>query len=213
MSFPINCPIGLTWILAIIAIGPANAADSEPSAAAGSDTTAVATFAGGCFWCMEPPFDKMSGVLSTTSGYIGGRIENPTYEQVKTGLTKHYEAMQVQYDPKQVTYEQLLSLFWHNVDPTQSNGQFCDKGSQYRTAIFYHSEEQQQLAEESKKLVSKQLRKRVYTMIIEAPTFYPAEDYHQDYYTKNPYKYKFYRWNCGRDAQLARIWGAKAGQP
>ena len=189
--------------------------DPEPVNEAGeaSETTAVATFAGGCFWCMEPPFDRMPGVLSTTSGYIGGRVKNPTYEQVKTGLTKHYEALQVKYDPTQVTYEQLLGTFWHNVDPTQSNGQFCDKGGQYRTAIFFHNEQQKELAESSKVEVNKELRKKVYTQILEAPEFYVAEDYHQDYYTKNPYKYKFYRWNCGRDAQLQKVWGEKAGKP
>jgi peptide-methionine (S)-S-oxide reductase len=176
-------------------------------------SVAIATFAGGCFWCLEPPFDKLPGVVSTTSGYIGGRVENPTYEQVKTGMTKHYEALQVKYDPAQVTYEQLLSLYWHNVDPTQANGQFCDKGGQYRTAIFYHSTEQQELAEASKKVISTELNKKVYTQIRQAPVFYDAEEYHQDFYIKSPTKYKFYRWNCGRDAQLTKLWGSKAGQP
>jgi peptide-methionine (S)-S-oxide reductase len=207
--------IGLLLVVMLTVARDVGAVDSEPAVAKEntSETTALATFAGGCFWCMEPPFDQVPGVISTMSGYIGGRVKNPTYEQVKTGLTKHYEALQVKYDPAQVTYEQLLSLFWHNVDPTQSNGQFCDKGGQYRTAIFYHDEEQKKLAESSKEAVTQELRKKVYTQIIEAPEFYVAEEYHQDYYTKNPYKYKYYRWNCGRDAQLAKVWGDKAGKP
>ncbi|QDT07839.1 Peptide methionine sulfoxide reductase MsrA [Rubripirellula lacrimiformis] len=176
-------------------------------------STAIATFAGGCFWCMEPPFDKMTGVLSTTSGYTGGRTPNPTYEAVKTGRTGHIESMQIVYDPSKVSYEQLLGLYWHNVDPIKANGQFCDEGGQYRTAIFYHDDEQKQAAEASKKATAKTLRARVRTEIIEATKFYPAEDYHQDYYTKNPTKYKFYRWTCGRDARLDALWGDKARKP
>ncbi|MGI9470011.1 MAG: peptide-methionine (S)-S-oxide reductase MsrA [Rubripirellula sp.] len=188
--------------------------EPEPQASepAGSEL-AVATFAGGCFWCMEPPFDKMDGVVSTTSGYTGGRTGDPSYEQVKTGRTGHIESMQVKYDPTRVSFEQLVSLFWHNVDPTQANGQFCDNGNQYRTAIFFHDDTQRMVAEETKKSVANELGKRIATEILKAETFYPAEDYHQDYYKKNPTKYKFYRWKCGRDARLAAVWGEKAGKP
>ena len=186
---------------------------SEESKTQSDDALQTATFAGGCFWCMEPPYDKMPGVKSTISGYTGGRVENPTYEQVSSGRTGHAEAMQVTFDPKIVSYQELLSLYWHNVDPTQANGQFCDHGNQYRTAIFYHSEQQKALAMESKRQVSQQLRGRIRTQIVEAKEFYPAEDYHQDYYLKNPTKYKFYRWKCGRDAQLERVWGNKARKP
>lgn len=169
----------------------------------------VATFAGGCFWCMEPPFDNLDGVISTTSGYTGGKTGNPTYEEVSSGATGHAEAVQVLYDPAKVSYETLLITFWHNVDPTARNRQFCDIGSQYRTAIFYHDAEQRRLAEESKRaLESLQFRRPLETEIVAADTFYPAEAYHQDYYLKNPLRYKFYRHQCGRDAVLQRIWGA-----
>ncbi len=183
------------------------------SASAGGDKLSVATFAGGCFWCMEPPFDKIEGVKSTVSGYIGGRVENPTYAQVSSGRTGHAEALQVKFDPQKVSYPELLTLFWHNVDPTQADGQFCDKGNQYRTAIFYHDEEQKQLAEKSKQEVKQELGRRIQTQIVKAKDFYPAEEYHQDYYIKNPTKYKFYRWKCGRDAQLDKVWGDKARKP
>ena len=183
------------------------------STRAADTTDQLATFAGGCFWCMEPAFDKLDGVISTTSGYTGGRTKNPTYEQVTTGKTGHIESMQVRFDPSRVSYEELVWLFWHNVDPTQVNGQFCDKGNQYRTVIFVHNQDQQQIAQSTQKLVGDELGKRIATQIVAAGRFYPAEDYHQDYYRKNPTKYKFYRWNCGRDARLKVVWGHKAGQP
>jgi peptide-methionine (S)-S-oxide reductase len=183
------------------------------STRAADTTDQLATFAGGCFWCMEPAFDKLDGVISTTSGYTGGRTKNPTYEQVTTGKTGHIESMQVRFDPSRVSYEELVWLFWHNVDPTQVNGQFCDKGNQYRTVIFVHNQDQQQIAQSTQKLVGDELGKRIATQIVAAGRFYPAEDYHQDYYRKNPTKYKFYRWNCGRDARLKVVWGQKAGQP
>lgn len=175
-------------------------------------TPARATFAGGCFWCMEPPYDKLPGVMSTTSGYMGGKVKNPTYEQVSTGRTGHAEVVQVVYDPKVVSYDKLLEVFWRNVDPTQRDGQFCDHGSQYRTAIFYHDEEQRRLAEASKAALSKSrpFKGEIVTQIVKADEFYPAEDYHQDYYRKNPARYKFYRAGCGRDARLTELWG-KAG--
>lgn len=173
--------------------------------------TAKATFAGGCFWCMEPPFDKLDGVISTTSGYVGGKKKNPTYEEVSAGGTGHAEAVQVVYDPKKVSYEKLLEVFWHNVDPLVKDRQFCDRGNQYRSAIFYHDETQKRLAEQTKKAKEKELGKPVVTEIVPASQYYAAEDYHQDYYKKNPIRYKLYRANCGRDARLEQLWGDKAG--
>ena len=178
-----------------------------PAPAAGQ---AVATFAGGCFWCMEPPFDVVAGVLSTTAGYTGGVKENPTYQEVSNGDTGHAEAVQVRYDPAQVSYDKLLDVYWRNVDPTTSDRQFCDNGHQYRTAIFYHNAAQRQAAEASKAalLQQPQLKGEIATEIVPATKFYPAENYHQDYYKKNPVRYKFYRFNCGRDQRLRELWGA-----
>jgi peptide-methionine (S)-S-oxide reductase len=174
---------------------------------------AVATFAGGCFWCMEPPYDKLPGVVATISGYTGGAKTNPSYEDVSSGATGHAESVQVVYDPKKVTYEQLLEVFWHNVDPTVKDRQFCDTGSQYRTAIFYHDDAQRRAAEASKAAIekSKPFKEPIVTQIQMAGTFYPAEDYHQDYYKKNPVRYQIYRSGCGRDARLKQLWGDKAG--
>ena len=180
------------------------------SQSAGSTETAKATFAGGCFWCMEPPFDKLDGVISTISGYAGGKKKNPTYEEVSAGNTGHAEVVQITYDPKKITYEKLLEVFWRNVDPLTPNRQFCDAGSQYRTAIFYHDETQKRLAEESKKALAKRFKEPIVTEIVAAAEFYPAEDYHQDYYTKNPLRYKYYRYNCGRDQRLEALWGPAA---
>ncbi len=170
---------------------------------------AVAIFAGGCFWCTESDFDKVPGVISTTSGYIGGRVPNPTYEQVSSGGTGHAEAVQIVYDPAKVSYQQLLDAYWHSIDPFAKNRQFCDRGEQYRTAIFYLDAEQRKLAEASKVAVQAKFKETVETQIVMATKFYPAEDYHQDFHTKNPTKYKFYRWNCGRDQRLEQIWGKK----
>jgi peptide-methionine (S)-S-oxide reductase len=158
---------------------------------------------------MEPPFDKLPGVISTTSGYTGGQKKNPTYHEVSAGSTGHAEVVQVVYDPKQVSYEKLLDVFWHNVDPTQKDGQFCDHGSQYRTAIFYHDEEQKQLAETAKAKLQqdKPFQGEIVTEIVPAEEFYAAEEYHQDYATKNPIRYKFYRTGCGRDQRLKQLWG------
>jgi peptide-methionine (S)-S-oxide reductase len=173
---------------------------------------AKATFAGGCFWCMEPPFDKLPGVISTTAGYTGGHTRNPTYEQVSSGQTGHAEAVEVEYDPKRISYEKLLDAFWRNIDPTQRDGQFCDHGSQYRTAIFYHDDEQKRLAGASKAALvkNKPFKGEVVTEITRATEFYRAEDYHQDFYRKNPIRYKFYRTGCGRDARLKELWGKSA---
>jgi peptide-methionine (S)-S-oxide reductase len=176
--------------------------------------TETATFAGGCFWCMEPPFDKLKGVRSTTSGYIGGRLKNPTYEAVSRGGTGHAEAVQVVFEPDKISYAQLLEVFWRNIDPTTPNRQFCDAGSQYRSAIFYHDETQKQLAETSKKslLSSGRFRSAIVTEIVPASEFYRAEEYHQDYYVKNPLPYQEYRYRCGRDQRLRELWGPDAKQ-
>jgi len=172
-----------------------------------------ATFAGGCFWCMVPPFEALAGVVSVTSGYTGGQTKDPTYEEVSSGTTGHAESVEIVYDPSKISYGKLLDVFWHNIDPTAKDGQFCDFGEQYRTAIFYHNEEQKKLAEDSKEALeeSKVLPGPIYTQIVPASVFYKAEEYHQDYYKKNPVRYKFYRWNCGRDQRLKEIWGSKAG--
>jgi peptide-methionine (S)-S-oxide reductase len=172
----------------------------------GSAQTAKATFAGGCFWCMEPPFDELNGVISTTSGYTGGKTKNPTYEQVSSGTTGHAEALQVVYDPKKITYEKLLEVFWHNIDPLAVDGQFCDFGSQYRSAIFYHDASQKNAAEKSKKAVQARFKQPIATEITAATVFYPAEEYHQDYYKKNPVRYKLYSHGCGRAQRLEELW-------
>ena len=192
---------GLLLLFGIFVFQSSNAADGG--------NLAKATFAGGCFWCMEPPFDKLPGVVSTTSGYTGGKKVNPTYSEVSDGETGHAEAVQIVYDPAKVTYEQLLNVFWHNVDPTVLNQQFCDHGPQYRTGIFVHDDAQKKHAEASRAALmkSKPFKAEIVTEITNARTFYPAEDYHQDYYLKNPVKYKFYRFNCGRDARLKELWG------
>ena len=175
---------------------------------------AVATFAGGCFWCMEPPYDKLPGVTATISGYMGGTKTNPTYEEVSAGTTGHAEVVHVVYDPKKVTYEKLLEVFWVNIDPTVRDRQFCDTGTQYRTAIFFHNAEQRTAAETSKAAIekSKPFKDPIVTPIVMAGPFYPAEGYHQDYYTKNPLKYQLYRQGCGRDARLKQLWGDRAGK-
>lgn len=177
---------------------------------AASAATAKATFAGGCFWCMEPPYDKLDGVRSTTSGYIGGTTKNPTYEEVSSGRTGHAEAVEVIYDPTKITYAELLKVFWRNIDPLTANRQFCDAGSQYRAGIFYHDETQKRLAEESKQALSERFEEPIVTEITPASTFYQAEDYHQDYYRKSPFRYKIYRYSCGRDRRLQELWGAEA---
>ena len=171
--------------------------------------TATAIFAGGCFWCMEPPFDKLDGVISTVSGYTGGQLKNPTYEQVSAGATGHAEAVRIEYDPGKVSYERLLQVFWRNIDPTTPNRQFCDHGNQYRSAIFYLDEKQKQAAEASLQAIEREKKfpGGVVTQIVPAGVFYPAEDYHQDYYIKNPIRYKYYRFNCGRDKRLKELWG------
>ena len=170
--------------------------------------TKTAVFAGGCFWCMEPPYDELAGVISTTSGYAGGETENPTYNQVSAGRTGHAEVVQVEYDPAKVSYEMLLEVFWRNVDPFAVDAQFCDHGDQYRSAIFPLDDEQRRLAEASLAKVRERFAgKKIATKIEPTAKFWPAEDYHQDYYVKNPLRYKVYRFGCGRDARLKEIWG------
>ena len=168
-----------------------------------------ATFAGGCFWCMEPPFDELPGVISTTSGYTGGRTKNPTYEQVSAGVTGHAEAVEVVFDPAKITYSRLLEVFWKNIDPITPDRQFCDLGTQYRAGIYYHTAEQQRLAESSKKALedSGRFKQPIVTEIVAAPPFYRAEEYHQDYYKKNPIRFNYYKYSCGRAKRLEQISG------
>ena len=190
----------LAGVLLAVTITPAAAQDTGH---------AKATFAGGCFWCVEEAFEKVPGVMSAVSGYTDGNVANPSYKQVTGGQTGHAEAVEVIFDPAQVTYAQLLDVFWRNIDPTVVDRQFCDVGNQYRTAIFVHDEEQMRLAEASKEALqaSKPFAEPIVTPIVAASTFYPAEDYHQDYYKHNPLRYKFYKWNCGRAQRLAELWG------
>jgi peptide-methionine (S)-S-oxide reductase len=196
------------WPVYVSAVGqePAQAPQEAPQQAA------LATFAGGCFWCMEPPFDKLDGVLSTTSGYAGGPERNPTYQDVASGRTGHAEVVQVAFDPERISYEELLRVFWRNIDPFAVDRQFCDVGPQYRSAIFYHDESQRAAAEASMAEVTAALGRPVATGLGPVgETFHPAEEYHQDYYLKNPVRYRYYRYNCGRDRRLQQVWGAEAG--
>jgi peptide-methionine (S)-S-oxide reductase len=197
--------LAMMLLLAVAAWLPAGAVDAAP--------LAKATFAGGCFWCMVSPFKSLGGVLSVTSGYTGGTKINPTYEEVSAGWTGHAESVQIIYDPAVIGYQQLLDVFWHNIDPTTVNRQFCDSGNQYRSAIFYHDAEQARLARASKAMLErdKPFREAVVTEITASSTFYPAEEYHQDYYKKNPLRYTYYRKSCGRDKRLKALWGDKAG--
>lgn len=190
-------------------LGVALVATAVEPAAKEKTATATAVFAGGCFWCMEPPYDALPGVVATTSGYTGGLKANPSYEQVSAGDTGHIEAVQIAYDPKQVSYEKLLEVFWRNVDPLDDGGQFCDRGNTYTTAVFVQNEDERKIAEQSKAAIEKKLGKAVVTAIRPAATFYAAEDYHQDYYRKNPLRYKYYRYSCGRDQRLEQLWGKK----
>ncbi len=195
-------PMIRIFVLLLAAMGVALAQSESTS------QRAVAVFAGGCFWCVEADFDKVPGVISTTSGFIGGKVENPSYSQVVTGTTGHTEAVEVVFDPSKVTYQKLLDVFWRNHDPLAKDRQFCDSGPQYRAGIFYQNDEQRRLAEDSKKAAQAKFAPRmVHTEVTKAGPFYKAEDYHQDYYEKNPIRYKFYRFNCGRDQRLEELWG------
>lgn len=193
---------GLWILILVLSLGAAAPGNDAPRGA-----FAKATFAGGCFWCMEAPFDVLPGVVSTTSGYTGGQEKNPTYEEVSAGGTGHAEAVLVLYDPAKISYSELLEVFWRNVDPLTPNRQFCDAGSQYRAAIFFHDETQKRLAEQSKVEKSKRFDKPIVTEIVPASEFYRAEDYHQDFYKKSPIRYKTYRFGCGRDRRLEELWG------
>ena len=197
----------LRFILVAMMVVLARASDAGPPA--GGSQPANATFAGGCFWCMEEALDQVEGVISTTSGYTGGQKPNPTYEEVSAGGTGHAEAVQVVYDPAKVSYARLLEVFWRNIDPTTPNRQFCDSGRQYRSAIFYHDEAQKRMAEESKQRLekSKPFKEPIATEIVPASVFHPAEEYHQNFYQKNPFRYKFYKYNCGRAQRLEELWG------
>ncbi|MCZ4321621.1 peptide-methionine (S)-S-oxide reductase MsrA [Pseudomonas anguilliseptica] len=196
----------------LAACEPTAAQAPQPQVGASTvENPGVAIFAGGCFWCTESDFDKVPGVIETTSGYIGGHVDNPTYEQVSAGTSGHIEAVQVRFDPGKTSYAKLLEAFWPTIDPITANAQFCDRGPQYRSAIFYSSAEEQQLAEASKAALEKsgRLPAPVVTEILAASTFYPAEDYHQDYYQRNPLRYNYYRNGCGRDQRLEKLWGKK----
>lgn len=180
-----------------------------PAFAETSPELDTAIFAGGCFWCMEPPFDKLHGIVSTTSGYTSGHKQNPSYEEVSSGATGHAEAIQIVFNAKEISYTQLLDVFWKNIDPYALNRQFCDSGNQYRSGIYYRNAAQEKVARQSLKNLEKikEVDNPVVTEIVAASKFYPAEDYHQNYYIKNPMRYKFYRYSCGRDKRLEELWG------
>jgi peptide-methionine (S)-S-oxide reductase len=210
-------------LLALVALSACQSAPASPSSqpingkvAAASSTPRTdgpkeATFGAGCFWCIEKDFEKLEGVKEVISGYAGGHVNNPSYRQVSSGSTGHTEVVRVVYDPKVVTYDRLLSYFWHNVDPTVKNRQFCDAGTQYRSAIFAHDAAQKAAAEKSKAAVAAELKTAIYTEVNDLSGFWAAEEYHQDFYKKKPDHYARYRLGCGRDARLKQIWGAKAG--
>lgn len=206
--------LGCSAVLGLSAMIAAPLAAQPASNPVSASTTARAIFAGGCFWCVESDFDKISGVISTTSGYIGGQVARPTYEQVASKITGHAEAVEVVYDPAKVSYQRLVEYFWRTIDPTVKDQQFCDHGSPYRSAIFATYAEQLKIAQASKAALekSKPFKDALVTEIVMASTFYPAEDYHQDYYKKNPIRYKYYRNGCGRDARLQQLWGDQAGK-
>lgn len=195
------------WIMALGVVVGLSGAAADVSQTSSPGQRETATFAAGCFWCVEEAFDKVAGVIATTSGYTAGRTTNPTYEQVSSGGTGHTEAVQVTYDPSKVDYATLLEVFWRNVDAVDGGGQFCDRGSQYRSGIYVHSEQQRTLAEASKARIAARLGKPVASEIAAAGPFYPAETYHQDYYKKNSVRYRFYKWNCGRAQRLEELWG------
>lgn len=206
----------LRWLMPLVLLAGVSAALAQtapPPAATGRTDTAI--FAGGCFWCVEEAFEKVPGVITAVSGYIGGKVANPTYEQVSGGATGHAEAVEVTYDPGKVTYQQLVGWFWHNIDPVDERGQFCDKGSEYRSAIFYRGDAQKKIAEASKQALaaSGQIKQPIVTEITAAGPFYLAEDYHQDYYKKNEKRYQFYKFGCRRVQRLEQIWGKATPPP
>ena len=197
----------LTLLVLLLSITPLHAmSDTETTPIKTPAATAYITFAGGCFWCMEPPFDKLDGVISTTSGYMGGHLKDPSYKDVSGGKSGHIEVMQVAYNPEKVTLDILLNTFWRNVDPLDAGGQFCDRGEQYSTAIFYHDDAQKKASKASKKQHEILLNASITTIIRPAEIFYPAEEYHQDFYKKNSIRYRYYRQSCGRDQRLETLW-------
>ena len=196
----------LRWLLPVLAL-------AGVSGAAAQSKTETAIFAAGCFWCVEEAFEKVPGVISAVSGYAGGKLEKPTYQQVTTGRTGHYESVKVTYDPGKVGYRQLVDWFWRNVDPHDAGGQFCDKGSHYRGAIFYRGDAQKKVADESKAALAGQLKRPIVTDILPAGPFYDAEDYHQDYYKKNANRYTFYKYGCRRVQRLEQVWGKATPPP
>ena len=200
--------IAATLILSslLVACGQTSAQASKTATEEMPANTAVAVFAGGCFWCTESDFDHMPGVLSTISGYSGGRVRNPSYEQVSAGNTGHIEAVRISYDPARISYSSLVDRFFRTIDPLDSGGSFCDRGYQYRSAIFVATAEERRIAEAAKARVEQELGAEVATLILPRRAFYRAEEYHQDYYRKNPVRYRFYRWNCGREARLGEVW-------
>ncbi len=193
--------------VAVLLVGAWNVQSTVLAAA--DATSGKAYFAGGCFWCMEEVFEKVEGVLSATSGYMGGAVSNPTYEEVSAGRTGHTESVEVVYDPAKVSYQKLLDAFWRNVDPITPNAQFCDHGNQYRSAIFFRTDEEKRASDSSKQAIeqSRRFKEPIVTQIVMAPQFYPAEEYHQDFYKKNPIRYKLYKYNCGRAQRLEELWG------
>ena len=201
----------LAFLLALSLFAAAVFAADPENTSATEQRNETAIFAGGCFWCMEPPFDKLDGVISTTSGYTSGHKKNPTYKEVSAGITGHTEAIQVIFDPKQISYAELLQVFWKNIDPVAVDRQFCDSGSQYRSGIYFLNKTQEIAAKQSLKQLqeTKPFEEKIATEVVAASTFYPAEEYHQDYYIKNPLRYKYYRYSCGRDKRLAKLWGEK----
>jgi len=210
MSFPVTSTQPRRFLPVVTALAGAL---FVPSLAADDKSSAEAIFAGGCFWCMEPPYDEQPGVEATISGYIGGELENPTYEDISSGDTGHVEVVRIDYQPDEISYAQLLEIFWRNIDPFAVDQQFCDVGNQYRSAIFYVNDEQRELAEASKAEMEARFGREIATQIVSADTFWEAEEYHQDYYQKNPVRYKFYRFSCGRDGRLEEVWGEEAGGP
>ena len=210
MKTKIHLSLSLAVVVGVFA-GQTIADEAQGAAGESDGKLATATFAAGCFWCLEGPYDKIDGVVSTTSGYTGGHTKNPTYRQVVSGRTGHTEAVQVVYDPAKVSYDELLEVFWVNVDPLRKDAQFCDRGTQYRAGVFHHDEAQKSAALKTREEVkTKFAGQEVHTEVTPLAEFYPAEEYHQDYYKKNPARYKYYRVRCGRDARLEELWGDAA---
>ncbi len=213
---PTRLAAGVATLVALVSVGlltgPQSSAQAPTTAARESGNLSVATFASGCFWCTESDFDKVKGVVSTISGYMGGKTANPTYKSVSTGRTGHIEVLQVKFDPKKVSYKMLLDYYWRHTDVVDGGGQFCDRGNQYRPAIFAHTPEQKRLATDAKAALdkSKRFKKPIAVEILDAATFTAAEGYHQDYYRKSPIRYKVYRYGCGRDQRLKQLWGSAA---